>query len=474
MNNHQHKRQHAEIHEKHGGNCVVDDEKLNDGDSTRAGTLEGSPQPGSQQGRGGRKRVFSNRTKTGCITCRRRKKKCDEGKPECFNCKRGGFFCEGYSGKINWQKPPGRSTSTAGAPVNIQSKTEQAGSASASPSPAVVQKQSQTHRLDEVAQHQSPQTRVIQYPYDMTPTVVPEKQVSEESTSPSAVELPTLHPSQRAQTPQASALPAFVSVVPQQVTPTNNTIIGHRASVSVSQAAITAASGSSMPRERSEWEKMVHSEWYFASAPELVQERERCKTACWRFNSAATNPDLGISKTEKGRLLHQILRPGRTWEATRVNGPTGPEVSYIDDVGTPSDIVDVRVDAPFNCSYGYNIRLGKDVLIEAGCTILDSGSVTIKARTILSPDVSIYSATHRIDPRKRNGSKGPELAKPVTIEEDCWLGGNVIVLGGISIGKGSVVGAGSVVTKDVPPYTVVAGNPARVIRGVYSNDSTDM
>ncbi|CAZ84090.1 unnamed protein product [Tuber melanosporum] len=459
------------MNEKHGGNYTVDDEKLNDGDGTRAGASEGSPQPGSQQGQGKRKRVFSNRTKTGCITCRRRKKKCDEGKPECFNCKRGGFVCEGYSGKINWQKPPGRSANAAGAPVSIQSKTEQTGSASASPSPAVVQKQSQTHRLDEVAQHQSPQTRVVQFPYVTTPTVVPEKQVSEGSTSPNTVELPTPHPPPRTQMPQAPALP-FVSVVPQQATPTNNAVTSHP--TSVSQATVATASGSSMPRERSEKEKMISSELYFASSPELVEERERCKAACWRFNSAATNPDLGISKAEKGRLLHQILRPGGTWEVTRINGLTGPEISYINDAGTPSDIVDVRVDAPFNCSYGYNIRLGRDVLIEAGCTILDSCSVTIKARTVLSPDVSIYSATHPIDPRKRNGSKGPELAKPVMIEEDCWLGGNVIVLGGISIGKGSVVGAGSVVTRDVPPYTVVAGNPARVIRGIYRNDSTDM
>jgi len=235
-----------------------------------------------------------------------------------------------------------------------------------------VQKPSQTHRLDEVVQHQSPQTRVVQYPYVTTPIVIPEKQISEESTSPNTVELPTPHPPLRAQIPQPPALPAFVSVVPQQVTPTNNTVASHRASVS--QAAITAASGSSVPRERSEKDKMIHSELYFANSPELVQERERCKAACWRFNNAATNPDLGISKAEKGRLLHQILRPGRTWEATRVNGLA--EVSYINDAGTPSDIVDVHVDAPFNCSYGYNIRLGKDVLIEAGCTILDSCSVS--------------------------------------------------------------------------------------------------
>lgn len=217
---------------------------------------------------------------------------------------------------------------------------------------------------------------MVQYPYVVTtPIVVPEKQISEESTSPNTVELPTPHPSVRAQIPQPPAISTFVAAVPQRVTSTNNTVTSHRASIS--QAAITAASGSSVPHERSEKEKMIHSELYFASSPELVQERERCKAACWRFNNAATNPDLGISKAEKGRLLHQILRPGTTWEASRVNGHAGPEVSYINDADTTSDIVDVHIDAPFNCSYGYNIRLGRDVLIEAGCTILDSCSVSL-------------------------------------------------------------------------------------------------
>jgi acetyltransferase-like isoleucine patch superfamily enzyme len=178
---------------------------------------------------------------------------------------------------------------------------------------------------------------------------------------------------------------------------------------------------------------MLNSEFYNAWAPELVAERDRCKAACWRFNNAATNPDFGVSRAEQGRLLMQVLRPGTSWEVAPVaaqaqNRGSGTLATYINDSGYPSDIVDVQIDAPFNCSYGYNIQLGKDVYIEAGCTILDSCSVTIKARTILSPDVSIYSATHPIDPRKRNGAKGPESAKSVLIEEDCWLGGNVIVL----------------------------------------------
>lgn len=85
---------------------------------------------------------------------------------------------------------------------------------------------------------------------------------------------------------------------------------------------------------------------------------------------------------------------------------------------------------------------------------------------MVGPNCSFYSGTHPLDPTVRNGTRGPESGKPITIGEDCWLGGNVIVLPGVTIGKGSTVGAGSVVTKDVEPYTCVAGNPARFIRKI--------
>lgn len=232
-------------------------------------------------------------------------------------------------------------------------------------------------------------------------------------------------------------------------------------------AVISVASGSTLPRQRSEKEKMLSSELYQANSPELIEERERCKGACIRFNNAS-DPNVGVSKVETGRLLLEVLRPGEKW-AVMMQNTQGAPPKYVNEKGAPCDIVDVKIDAPFTCSYGYNIRLGKDVHIEFGCTILDSCLVTIKERTIISPNVSIFSATHPIDPRKRNGAQGPEVANPVMIEEDCWIGGNTIVLSGITIGKGSVVGAGSVVTKDVPPFTIVAGNPARVVRGIYQN-----
>lgn len=101
---------------------------------------------------------------------------------------------------------------------------------------------------------------------------------------------------------------------------------------------------------------------------------------------------------------------------------------------------------------------------------IDTCTISIGARTLVGPNCSFYSASHPLDPNIRNGTRGPEAGKPITIEEDCWLGGNFVVLPGVTIGKGSTVGAGSVVTKNVESYTVVAGNPARVIRTVEVSD----
>jgi acetyltransferase-like isoleucine patch superfamily enzyme len=105
------------------------------------------------------------------------------------------------------------------------------------------------------------------------------------------------------------------------------------------------------------------------------------------------------------------------------------------------------VEAPFHADYGTNVRLGEGVFINFNCTIIDTCLVSIGSRTLLAPNVSLYSGTHPLDPDLRNGTNGPESGKPITIEEDVWIGGNVTVCPGVTIGRGSTVGAGSVVTK---------------------------
>ena len=109
---------------------------------------------------------------------------------------------------------------------------------------------------------------------------------------------------------------------------------------------------------------------------------------------------------------------------------------------------DVFIEAPFHCSYGINIRLGSRVYLNAGCTIVDSGSVRIGADSMLGPGVHIYCAEHHKDPVLR--AKGIEIALPVEIGDDVWIGGGAIILGGVTIGKGALVGACLLYTSPSP------------------------
>lgn len=100
-----------------------------------------------------------------------------------------------------------------------------------------------------------------------------------------------------------------------------------------------------------------------------------------------------------------------------------------------------------HADYGWNIILGQNVFINANSCFLDTCPIKIGSRTLVGPNVHFYAGTHPLDPLVRNGTKGPELGKPITIGEDCWIGGHVIILPGVTIGNGAVVGAGSTVTK---------------------------
>ena len=97
--------------------------------------------------------------------------------------------------------------------------------------------------------------------------------------------------------------------------------------------------------------------------------------------------------------------------------------------------------------YGYNVKCGKNVYFNFGCTFIDGRLITFGSRTLVGPACSFYTGSHPLDPKLRNGTNGPEFGKEIHIGEDCWIGGNVIILPGISVGDGAVIGAGSVVTK---------------------------
>lgn len=126
------------------------------------------------------------------------------------------------------------------------------------------------------------------------------------------------------------------------------------------------------------------------------------------------------------------------------------------------------INPPFYCDYGNHIKVGRNFFANYNCTMLDVGKITFGDNCLLAPNVSIYTAGHPLHPDSRNSLY--EYGIDVTIGDNVWLGGNVIVCPGVTIGSNSVIGAGSVVTRDIPEWSLAAGNPCRVIRKITEED----
>ena len=128
------------------------------------------------------------------------------------------------------------------------------------------------------------------------------------------------------------------------------------------------------------------------------------------------------------------------------------------------------IEPDFRCEYGKNISIGDDVYINFGCIMLDCADITIGNHVLIGPNLGLYAANHSILPEERIA--GGCFSKPITIEDNVWIGGDVKVLPGVTIGEGSIIGAGSIVTKDVPSRVIAAGNPCKVIRKITEKDKT--
>lgn len=126
------------------------------------------------------------------------------------------------------------------------------------------------------------------------------------------------------------------------------------------------------------------------------------------------------------------------------------------------------INPPFYCDYGTHIEVGKNFFANYNCTILDVAKVTIGDNCQLAPNVAIYTAGHPVHPDTRNS--GYEYGISVTIGDNVWIGGNTVICPGVRIGSNTVIGAGSVVTKDIPDWVIAAGNPCRVIREITEED----
>ncbi|WP_035984407.1 sugar O-acetyltransferase [Leptolyngbya sp. KIOST-1] len=183
---------------------------------------------------------------------------------------------------------------------------------------------------------------------------------------------------------------------------------------------------------KSELEKMLANELYRAADPELVALRRLAQEQLYRLNHSRPE-EIEVREAAVKSLFHTI----------------GPNFEI-----TP----------PFFCDYGDHIRAGKNLYINAHCTILDCNWVTLGDNVLLAPNVQIYAAYHPTDPVVR--LTGLELAAPITIGSNVWLGGGAIVCPGVTIGDNTTIGAGSVVTKSIPGGVVAVGNPCRVIRTI--------
>jgi len=180
---------------------------------------------------------------------------------------------------------------------------------------------------------------------------------------------------------------------------------------------------------KSELEKMLAGEMYEPQDAELVRRREQARDSCWALNATRES-----QVAERRRLLEQLLG-------------SGGESAWIQ--------------PPFFCDYGSNIHVGERVYFNFNCVVLDVCEVRIGAFTMFGPAVQIYTATHPLEAAAR---RGQEFARPVKIGSDCWIGGAAVILPGVTIGSKTVIGAGSVVTRDVPSGVLAAGNPCRVLR----------
>lgn len=185
-------------------------------------------------------------------------------------------------------------------------------------------------------------------------------------------------------------------------------------------------------------ERMLAGLPYKAWLDGLGEERSACKQKIYDFNNLS--PSLNESAPS---LLKSIL------------GKTGENIC---------------IEAPFHCDYGWNIEVGENFFANYNLTILDVANVTIGKNVQIAPNVSIYTAGHPIHPDTRN--TGYEYGIPITIGDNVWIGGNVVILPGVKIGDNVVIGAGSVVTKDIPDNVIAMGNPCKIVREITEEDRT--
>lgn len=187
-----------------------------------------------------------------------------------------------------------------------------------------------------------------------------------------------------------------------------------------------------------EKDKMLKGEWYNPNTDkELIDERTYVKDLCLKLNQ--TSPK---NLQERLKLLHKILQN--------------------------VDVDTVEILSPFMVDYGYNIEIGEGSFFNHNVYLMDCAKITIGKKCFVGPNCGFYTAIHPLAAEPRN--EGIEMAKPITIGDNVWIGGDVTIMPGVKIGKGSVIGAKSLVSKDIPAGVVAFGNPCRVVKPILDKN----
>ena len=183
---------------------------------------------------------------------------------------------------------------------------------------------------------------------------------------------------------------------------------------------------------KTEKEKMLDGEFYYANDKQLVLERKRAKELTRLFNLSS-----GENIKQRRAIINELF------------GKIGSKF---------------EIEPPFYCDYGKNIICGENLYINTGCIILDCNAVRIGENVKFGPAVQIYTAYHPTEPNLRK--TGQELASPIVVGDNVWIGGRTILCPGIKIGNNSTIGAGSVVVKDIPDNVIAVGNPCKVVKHI--------
>ena len=165
---------------------------------------------------------------------------------------------------------------------------------------------------------------------------------------------------------------------------------------------------------------------------EMMKEREKAKDLCFEYNLIKPS-----NRKEREQLIKKIF--AKTGE-------------------------NILVESSFQCDYGYNIFVGENFYMNHNGVILDAAKVEFGDNVFIAPNCGFYTAGHPIDIEQRN--KGLEYAKPIKVGDNVWIGGNVVVLPGVTIGNNCVIGAGSIVVKNIPDNSIAVGNPCKVIKQI--------